>query len=43
MEELIYQWFNEQFCDKGLNTEFYNLALQARDDLIQKIKDAEEK
>jgi len=36
VKELINCWFFENFYNKGLSTELFNLALQARDDLMNR-------
>lgn len=43
MEEKINQWFNDHFCNRGIDTVFYNLALEAKDDLIKLFSQDEQK
>lgn len=37
---IVDKWFNDAFHDRGIQTEFYNIVLAAKEDLKKRLKEA---
>ncbi len=38
-DAIVDRWFNDSFHDRGVQTEFYNLVLAAKEDLKKRLKE----
>lgn len=38
-DAIVDRWFNDSFHDRGIQTDFYNIVLAAKEDLKKRLKE----